>query len=94
MSDQVYDWDAWPFTLHIEEMARIVRRSVKTIRAQLKAKTFEFEPNPRTGKTAPYEWYRDKVRQQMADGETRPMRVAGPYHRNHFSKAKARRHAA
>lgn len=90
MSDQLFDWSREPFVLAIEDMARIMRRSVKTVRRQVHAKDFRVIPAPlaRDGDRAPYQWARDKVR-AFLERDARETAAGEP--RRYFTKARQRR---
>jgi hypothetical protein len=63
-----YDWAKEPFVLEIADVARILRRSVSTIRRGLRHGSMVPAPMPKAGKTTPYQWARADVQAWLEGG--------------------------
>jgi hypothetical protein len=87
MSDApLYDWLHEPFVLSIRDMARILRRSTRTIEREIAAGTMTPAPMPKMGKTTPHQWSRLEV-QRYLEGGYRKHDPMGK--RRYFGKATA-----
>ncbi|HYC00439.1 MAG TPA: hypothetical protein VEC57_14980 [Candidatus Limnocylindrales bacterium] len=49
-------WDDVPLICHIDDVARVLQRSVTTIYREVRAGTMVPPPLPRSGRTTPLEW--------------------------------------
>lgn len=89
----LYDWSREPYVLEIEDLSRILRKSVTTIRRELRKGTMTPRPMPKVGRTAAYQWSRLEV-QQFVDGGFRKFEdlVEGRRRRSPFGKGRG--HAA
>lgn len=62
------DWADVPLSCSIEDVARLTRKSVTTIRRQVDAHLFHPMPMPRFGKTSPMLWSKDELMREFAGG--------------------------
>lgn len=84
----VYDWTREPYVLEIEDVARILRRSVTTLRREIQAGTMTPPPMPRVGKTTPYQWSREEVRKFVDERGYQQHDASGARRRRYFGKAR------
>lgn len=88
------NWDDVPLVCEIEEAARVLRRSVKSIYRELQAGTMVPPPLPRAGKTTPFKWTKKALQEHLEGAETSApgyLRHDAPgarRRRNHFGKGK------
>ena len=80
-------WDDVPLVCAIEITARVLNRSVTSIRRALHHGTMTPAPMPRVGKTAPYQWSKEVLREHVDGGYRKHVATAG--RRNYFVKARS-----